>query len=63
MFPKFLREKVHKLRMAVRARANRKSADVKDVDMEYSKRYKAEHPIDPVDKVIRESGGQDITAI
>lgn len=33
------------------------------VDSDISDRYRREHPIDPSDKVIRESGGQDISAI
>ncbi len=33
------------------------------VDSDISARYRMDHPIDPSDKVIRESGGQDISAI
>lgn len=33
------------------------------VDSDLSDRFRREHPLDPSDKVIRESGGQDISAI
>lgn len=33
------------------------------IDSDVSERYRREHPIDPADKVLRESGGQDISAI
>lgn len=33
------------------------------IDSDISARYRREHPADPSDKVIRESGGQDISAI
>lgn len=33
------------------------------IDSDVNVRYRMDHPIDPADKVIRESGGQDISAI
>jgi hypothetical protein len=33
------------------------------VDSDLSDRFRRDHPLDPSDKVIRESGGQDISAI
>lgn len=33
------------------------------VDSDVNERYRREHPMDPADKVLRESGGQDISAI
>lgn len=33
------------------------------VDSDFTHRYKMDHPSMPQDKVLRESGGQDITAI
>lgn len=40
-----------------------KDEALRGVDTDFSNRYKKDHQGDPRDKVIRESGGQDISAI
>ncbi len=40
-----------------------KTEALNGVDSDVNARFRREHPLDPSDKVIRESGGQDISAI
>lgn len=40
-----------------------KEEAARGLDTDISDRYRREHPINPADKVLRESGGQDISAI
>jgi hypothetical protein len=40
-----------------------KNEALNGVDSDINSRFQSEHPIDPADKVLRESGGQDISAI
>jgi hypothetical protein len=64
MFPKILK-KVESYLKEKRLSKEAKNVRTKNenIDEELNNRYKTEHPIEPQDKVLRESGGQDITAI